>query len=250
MVVYNNKTGEVTVKDLGLDTTGLPRPLWYGGVAVDDVVYMTPSGADTLLAVNVTSLEVVSVPVHIGNTSRGALKWLGLAHHDGALYAAPYNADSLLVCPLHSDLSAITCSGLPLPSTNTDHEKWSGIGILGGKLVCTPWSAEDLLVITPRPGKQASARLVNLGVMGKGGAKWMGSAPLAGGVAAVPGDSGKLLLLEMCERPPPDHGESSGVVIGVLLFFLLIAPCLLMGGIYIHTQDESAMNYRSYTDKE
>ena len=75
----------------------------------------------------------------------GGEKWYGIVGSpDGkTLYAAPYNAPSVLVI----DAARKTASGIDSTAVHIGDGKWSGVAIGSGRLFAVPWNAPSVLMM-------------------------------------------------------------------------------------------------------
>ena len=133
-----------------------------------------------------------------GLGDRTAEKWAGIVHSPvtGLLYAAPHNADSVLIIdPARNSADATTIAGFGYRA-----EKWAGIvhSPVSGLLYAAPHNADCVLIIDPTRNTADTTTIPGLGRLGYGTEKWFGivHSPVSGLLYAAPHNADSVLIID------------------------------------------------------
>jgi hypothetical protein len=112
------------------------------------MLYATPCTSAAVLMLN-PSRTIVTDTTRLNGLGVGGNKWRGIAFAPSVdmMFAAPSNADAVLMINPHTNVTGVTTLG----GLGTDFDKWIGIAYASSvdMLFAAPYLAEAVLMINP-----------------------------------------------------------------------------------------------------
>lgn len=174
---------------------------WLGITAYEGKIYAAPADESNLLVYDVELQVLSGVPTSsiasIASPYPGSSdgKWNGVAGFNGMVYAAPMNAEAMLVY----DLAAHAVSGVSTTSVCSGFGKWMGLVEHSGKLYSAPidilgGQCDQMLVYDTALGVVSG---ISTAGVATGPWKWHGMAVLGDTIYAVPANVDAILMYDV-----------------------------------------------------